>query len=131
MALATTDDIATRLGRSLTEPEEALSELTIELTQGLILEVAGTDEPDPVPAYYRALCIEKTINVGANPNGLAAESESLGAWSHSQTFQRAGDIGIFLTEREEFQIRRIANNAVSGSSRPHSIIHDTYVAEED
>lgn len=129
MAFATTDDIAARLGRELSDSELDRAEWIIPLVQALILEVAGTAEPNPAPAYYRALCVEKTINVIENPSGLATESESLGDWSHSQTFQRAGDAGVFLTDREEQMIRRIANNAASGSSRPHSIVHDTYVAE--
>jgi hypothetical protein len=130
MALATTTDVETRLGRSLTAAEEAMAEQVLELVEGMILEITGADEPSPVPLYYKALCIEKVIMVGTNPNGLASESETLGAHSHSRTFQRASDIGVFLTDSEERTIRRIANNKVSGSSRPHSLPHDVYVTED-
>lgn len=129
MALASTDDVEIRLGRDLTDAEEATAELVIEVVGEMILEIAGTDEPDPIPAYYRALTIEKTIGAVTNPDSLASESEGLGAYTSSRTFQRAGDVGVFLTDREEAMIRRTAGS-VSGSSYPRSLPHETAVSED-
>lgn len=131
MAFAAHSDVQTRLGRDLTADEQDTATAVIATVEGLIVEVSGEAAPSTAPAYYKALCVEKAIGAITNPENVASRSESLGAHSHSQTFPRDLDSGIFLTEREEYVIRRIANNAVSGSSRPHSLIHDTYVAEED
>lgn len=129
MAFASADDVEMRLGRDLTDAEANQADLAIEIVSEMILEVAGTDEPSPAPAYYRALAIEKAIGAVTNPNSLAVESEGLGAYTSSRTFQRAGDVGIFLTEREEAMIGRIASGVVSGSSYPRSLPHETAVSE--
>lgn len=131
MAFATTEDVATRLGRALTAAEEAMAEQVIETVEGIILEIAGTPEPSPVPAYYKALCITKVIQVGTNPNGLASESKTLGQASQSRTYPRGLDgLGLALTEHEEATVRRIANNAVSGSSYPRALPHE-FVTEAE
>lgn len=135
MAFATVDDVAIRLGRGLTSAEEAMAEMVLDSVTGLIAEVAGQDDVwaealDPVPAYYKVLCVEKVITVGSNPNGYAALSEQLGAYQVSKTFQRSQDIGLFLSEYEERMVRRIANNAVSGSTRVPALLHDTSVVED-
>lgn len=126
MAFATPTDVATRLGRSLTAAESAMAEQVIDDVSGLILEIDGRaeDDIDPTPAYYRALCVAKTLQVGANPSGLASHAESLGAYSETKTFPRSLDgADIFLTEREEQVIRRIAGS-VSGSSYPRGMPHE-------
>lgn len=122
----TSEDVGRRLGRDLTEAEAATAEAAIQAVAEMILEVAGTTEPDPVPAYYRALCIEKALAAISNPAGVAAES--LGA--HSVTYSRNSP-GMFLTDLEERTIRRIANGSVSGSVRTHSLVHDVYVTEPE
>lgn len=126
MAFATKEEVAARLARSLTTAEENAVDLVIELVQGSIADLVGegatwADELDPVPAYYRALCIEKAIGAISNPQSLAAESKQLGSYSSSKTYQRAQDAGIFFTEREEAQIRRTYGSGLSGSSRPDSL----------
>lgn len=130
MAFATTADVETRLGRSLTTAEEAMAEQVIDTVTELIVEIAGKAEEDLTASYFQALCIDKVLLIGANPNGLASESETLGDHTYSKTFPRNSDDGLFLTEREEHTVRRIANNAVSGSSRPRALPHDTYVTED-
>lgn len=129
MAFATTEDVAARLGRELTSAEEDSAELSLELAEGLIVAEAGRDEAwaevlDPVPTYFRALCIEKAIGVLANPRNLAQASESLGAFSHSETFPRSLDAGIFLTDEEAAQVRFVIYGATSASPRMESILDD-------
>lgn len=128
MSFATYSDVATRLGRDLSTAEQATATDAIATVEELIVEVSGDAASDPAPAYYKALCVEKARNIIARPDPEVA-SESLGA--HSVTYSRGSDdYGIFLSEREEFTIRRIANNRVSGSSRPHALPHDVYVTED-
>lgn len=114
MAFAEPDDVATRLGRELTEPEEGVATSVIITVTGLIAALLDQDaewvtDLDPVPAYFQALCVEKAIGAIANPSNLAAESEQLGAYQHSQTFPRSLDAGVFLTAYERREVRRAAN----------------------
>lgn len=127
MAFATYSDVQTRLGRDLTTAEQGAATAVIATVEGLIVEVSGEAAPTSVPAYYKALCVEKALNVISRPEPAIA-SDTLG--DYSVTFTRDDDLGVFLTEREEFTVRRIANNAVSGSSRPHALPHDVYVTED-
>lgn len=130
MAFATKDDVATRLGRELTDDEQVTAAAVIATVEGLIVEVSGLAPPDPVPVYYKALCVEKAIGVLANPQNVASQSEQLGDYQHSETFPRALDDGVFLTDREEMTVRRIANGIVSGSSRARALPHDVFVIED-
>lgn len=127
MAFATTTDVAIRLGRDLTTAEAAMAEQVIELVTGLIADAAGQAAAwaaalDPVPAYYRALCIDRVLKVGTNPNLVQSMSEQLGAYSKTKTFPR--DItGVFLTEQEERLCRQAVFGA-AGSFRPRSVVDD-------
>lgn len=125
---ATAEDVETRLGRELTEQQQDAAEFVSELVTDLICEVAGINEPDEnVPAYYRALCVEKAVAAISNPENLSSMSRSLGSFSQSSTFQRISvrdTSGISLTEFEERKIRQIASGRASGSSRPRSAPDD-------
>lgn len=112
MAFATTSDVATRLGRDLTTAETASAQLAIDVTQGAIAEavsktVAWATALTPVPAYLRVLCVEKAVQVLANPHSVASHTKQIGAMSESETFQRSQDGGIFLTDDEERRCRRV------------------------
>jgi hypothetical protein len=111
MAFATAEDVAVRFGRDLTDAETAMVEQVIELVTGMIADVVGEDAAwaaalDPVPAAYKALCIEKAISVGTNPGGLRSASEVLGAYQRSETF--GDETGLCLTDYERKQILRVA-----------------------
>ena len=63
---ATADDVATRLGRSLTAAEVLFCQAVIEDVTGLICDAVGeprtwADSLSPVPGTLRTLCIEKTL----------------------------------------------------------------------
>jgi hypothetical protein len=106
-------DVGRRLGRDLTSDEFAAAELVIELVTGLIVEFLEEDAEwaaalDPVPSLFRTLCITKAVDALANPENLAAMSETLGAYSHSETFPRSEDgVDICLTDYERKQILRL------------------------
>ncbi len=131
MAFATADDVETRRGSALSADQTALAEQVIETVTGLIADVAGygpawASSLDPVPAYYKALCVEKAVDVLARPESAIA-SETLGA--HSVTYARESDgAGIFLSEREELNIRRLSGS-VSGSVHVQALPADTSVLE--
>jgi hypothetical protein len=134
MAFATSDDVATRLGRDLTQAEVDMVDLVIEIVTGLIADAAGQTAAwaaalTPVPAYYKALCIEKAIVVGSNPNQLVSLQKQLGAYMSDKTFRPTT---LFLTAEEEARILKfVPGVAVSGSARVPSLLHDVYVREGD
>lgn len=116
MAFATNVDVATRLGRDLTDAEEATVDSVLDSVDGLIRDAASKDAdwtPSPVPTTLSELSIQKAIQALANPNSLASESKEIGAWSRSQTFPRSSDGGVFLTDAEA----RLVRFAVYGTNR--------------
>lgn len=131
MAFATTDDVATRLGRALTGAEAAMAEQVIESVTAQIADAVNHDltwaeDLDPVPGVLKTLCVEKVIVVGSNPSGLAAENESLGAYSHGRTFQRSNDVGVWLTAAEQRMARLAVHGRLSTSVRQSSHV-DTVI----
>jgi hypothetical protein len=110
---ATVDDIAVRLGRTLTEAEANLSEQVIELTSGMIRDAAGQDadwDPTPVPALFTAICIDKVLIVASNPNLLTSEVKTLGDAERRRDFAHSD--GLALTDEEIRKIKRL----ISGST---------------
>jgi len=134
-AFATVSDVESRLGRELTDAETDQIEWVLALVTSLIADAGGiaAADFDPVPAYFKVLCVEKCVVALSNPTGLAAQSETLGAYSYSNTFPRnAGDsIGVFLNDHELRYVRQIANNAVSASVRVPSLAREVYTTAED
>lgn len=127
MAYATTADVSARLGRALTSSEATQVAGVLDTVAALIAAAAGKPDswaPSPVPGLLKALSVEKAVGVVANPLNLAAESEQLGAYQHSQTFPRSLDVGIFLTDAEERAVRRAVFGADSGSAQSDSILDD-------
>ena len=128
-AFATAADVGTRLLRELTDAEEAAVELVLDdITSQIIAEV-GRDEDwanelDPVPAYLKAICVEKAISAIANPSNLASSSETLGAHSFSQTFPRAGDGGAILSDDECRRVREAVYGSGIASPRMESVLDD-------
>lgn len=134
MAFATTSDIATRLGRSLTAAEAAMAQQVIDLVTGMIVTAAGQDDAwaaglDPIPAYYKALCIDRVMRVGVNPELVQSMTEQLGSHSTTRTFPRDAAGGVFLTDQELLLVSRFAGSPSSGSARTESLVHDVYVTE--
>lgn len=125
MAFATTSDVATRLGRTLTVAEQAQVSAVLDIVDGLLRDAVSKDSawtPSPVPAVLEELSIQKAVSVVSNPTNLASESKNLGSYSHSQTFQRSQDGGIFLTDAEA----RLARFAVWGTNRATVMLGSTF-----
>ena len=131
MAFATTDDVQTRLGQDLTDAEESTAELVIEVVTGLIASevnrgAAWAAALTPVPALFRALCVEKAVSVICNPRNVASYSKALGQASKSETFPRSQDLGIFLSDREGQACRFALYGSTTGSARVDSVLEDYY-----
>lgn len=123
MDFATVSDVEKRIGRSLSEGEKGIAESAIATVTGLILDCVDRDQTwadglNPVPGALTGVCVEKALGAIANPLNLAAQSETLGAYSSSQTFPRTGDVSVFLTPFEERLISRAVYGTTSGSSVP-------------
>lgn len=134
MAFATADDIATRLGEeSLSPADKASVELLIELAASVIAEAVDqgdewTEELDPVPTIVKALTIELVCRAMASPQGLASATETLGAYSRSETYRKDLSTALLLTDMEERMLRRAVIGQLSGSVRIESHVDDIYDA---
>ena len=117
---ATYADVATRMGVTLTSAQQAQATAVIAMVEDLIAEAVYKDSDwaaalDPVPATLTNICVEKAILSLANPKGLESETETLGAYSHTERFNTKESIaamGIFLNAADRAKARR----AVYGSN---------------
>lgn len=112
-AFAADSDVATRLRRDLSDAEKNAANAVIQLVTGLIAETLNEDDDwaadlDPVPSYYKALCIKKAVAALANPEGVETLAETLGAYSYTTSYDAGQGVDIELTERERRRILRIA-----------------------
>lgn len=134
MAFATTDDIAARLGRDLTDAETTMADLLLDGATAVIAEAAGKDDDwaeslDPVPQVLRFVAVEVVHRTLCNPQSLESASEQLGAYQHSERF-RAGAAGggLALTGTEELLVRRAVWGTTTGSVQVESTqveeVHD-------
>lgn len=126
MTFATSSDVETRLGRSLTTAEKATAEAVITTVTGLIVDVVDRDSDwaealDPVPEALKAICVEKARQEIANPTGVRSESETLGAYQHSQTYRDSSETAVFLTPFEERQVQRAVYGKNAASSSPRAL----------
>lgn len=130
MAFAETTDVEARLGRSFAGSEEAMAGAALDAVSSLIAAAAGKaeDDIDPVPAYLKWLAVEKVVSLLRNPEGVASMSKTLGAVQESKTYPRASDIGIFLSDREESQVRFYVFGSDRSTFRVPSLIDDLYDA---
>lgn len=120
MAFATYSDVATRMGVTLTSAQQAQATAVIAMVEDLIAEAVyqdsdWADELDPIPATLTNICVEKAILSLANPKGLESETETLGAYSHTERFntkEAIASMGIALNAAERAKARR----AVYGSN---------------
>jgi hypothetical protein len=123
MAFATSDDVGTRLGRTLTAGEALSVDAALEGATAEIAEAAHKDSADisPVPDYLRYLCVEVACRMLANPNSLDSLNEQLGQFNYSARFRRDGG-GMLLTDQEVLRVRRVVHGRNSGSVRVASIV---------
>lgn len=131
---ATTEDVATRLGRELTDAERYQVSGALTAVGGFICSAADRQpdwEPDPTPAYFKELSIQKAIAALVNPANLASQSEQLGAFQHSETFQRSQDGGLTLSDDEGRAVRDAAYGTGAGSARTRAVVDDVFDYADD
>lgn len=128
MAFATHSDVSTRLGRDLTTAEESTATAVISLVEGLCADAVGRDTAwasalDPVPATLKVLAVDKAIAAISNPENLANDAKTLGAFRRSRGFREGATGTILLSEHEERAVRSAVYGRLSASSRPDSHLH--------
>lgn len=131
MAWPTNTDIGTRLARELTTAESGQADLLLEQAISLVADACGKDDDwslalDPVPAGLASIVIEAVGRSMAAPLGVRSQQETLGSYSHSESYPDQIAAGIELTAAEQLRARRIVYGRTSGSSRPASAVHDIY-----
>jgi hypothetical protein len=130
MPLATTAEVATRMGRALTAAEQATAAQLLATLDAIVVEEAGKtldwlEDLEEVPLQLQQLAIEKVKALLENPQGLAAESKGLGQYTRSRTYRRQGDGGgeLWLTPAEGSLVRRVVwGQGAPASSTPRSLI---------
>ena len=108
------------MGVTLTTAQQAQATAVIAMVEDLIAEAVYQDTTwaaalTPIPATLTNICVEKAILSLANPKGLESETETLGAYSHTERFNTKESIaamGIFLNAADRAKARR----AVYGSN---------------
>ena len=124
MAFATTADVAARLGRALTTAEDDQAESLILAAQATIEVVIGRAEADltTVPAACEHVCVSMVLRGMANPYGFASDTESLGAYTKSQTYGRDGGTDLTPTQSETLILRRAVYGTTTGSSKAEATL---------
>jgi hypothetical protein len=128
VAFATTQDVAARLGRELTEAEDEQAEYLLDAATSVVAEALGRDDAwadalDPVPTIVLVYTVELVVRAMGNPQGAASVQETLGQYSHSVRYD-PGTAGMVLTDLETLRLRRGVNGQLSGSARLDSMIRD-------
>ena len=119
MAFATESDVEARLGRSLTTAESTQVDALLDAAQATIEVVIGCAEADldTVPASCQHVCVAMVLRGMVNPHGFASDTESLGAYSKSQTYGRDGGGDLTPTQAETMILRRAVYGTTTGSAR--------------
>lgn len=135
MALATSADVAARMGITFTDEQSDQCDLLLVSATALVADAVGQDDDwaaalSPVPAVVKAITIECVRRAMVNPGGLTQQSRQLGAFQQSESYRR--DSGeLMLTNVEARALRRAVHgaSASTGSPRVGSIIDQELVAK--
>ena len=128
MAFATAADVAGRLGRNLTIAEATAANAICAAVTGLIADTVGRSAAwaaalNPVPITLSQMCVEKALQTVVNPHNVASVTEQIGSYQYAETYPRASDIGVFLSEAEERRVRRIVHGSNIASVSLGSILN--------
>lgn len=120
MALATVNDVRIRMGRELSTAEEQTVEQLLALAQSLVetkIKKKEADFGDDVPPLISGAVVTVVVRSLANPTALASRSETIGAYSHSETFGRDLASELTLSADEIATLRECAWGRTSGSAQ--------------
>lgn len=134
--VAAVADVKRRMGSGWDDAMSDQAGYLLTLVTGLIATAAGRTptqvcDLEPIPADLTLVAVEAVVRVLFNPRGAQTTQETLGSYSHSETFGQSGPMassGLMLTDREELRVRRAVHNASSGSVRVRSMLHDVQSA---
>lgn len=114
-SLATVENVANALGKDvgdLTANESLQIEFLLTLATGIIAAAGGKTEAwaetlSPIPKVLRLVAIQVVLRAMANPEGLAAMSEQIGAYSVNRSYRAAsaGGSTLMLTAAEKRMVR--------------------------
>lgn len=107
-----------------------LDEVTGLLAEACDQTPAELCELEPIPPAVRVIAVEAVVRVLFNPVGAQARQETLGSYSHSDTFVQNGPnaaAGLMLTPTEERRARQAVFGASSGTARVRSTFNDAMV----
>lgn len=133
---AALSDVARRMGRELTAAEEDQTLYLLAAATDLIADAVGRDgtwaaQLEPIPPALRIITVEAVVRLLFNPRGAQTTQETLGSYSHSETFSQNGanaTSGLMLTVAEERRARQAVFGAGAGSVRVRSVLHDVATA---
>lgn len=119
LAFADISDVELRIGRDLTMDEQgAVASLLQGAQSSIEVEIGRTEaEIGTVPAVIKAVCVALVCRSMANPFGLASESENLGAYSKSQTYNRNAAGDMTLSGAERLLVRKAVYGTNTGSAK--------------
>lgn len=114
MAFAIDDDIAARLGVTLTTAQQAQATAILNLIALEIEHATGKAEEDidATLPILKVVSIQATVRAMANSTGAQSTTEALGQYSRSDVYARSGatESSVLLTNAERSKVR----NAVLG-----------------
>lgn len=131
MAFATTSDVQTRIGRTLTTAETNQASQLLDAATSIIAQAGGkddewVDELEETPGILKTICIELVARVVDNPSNLDSFRESIGSYSYSKDF-RAGY--LMPTPQERDLIRQVIGTPTTTGVRIESVISDVFPLE--
>lgn len=120
------------MGITLTSAQQAQATAVIAMVEDLIAEAVyqdsdWADELDPIPATLKNICVEKAILSLANPKGLESETETLGAYSHTERFntkESFAAMGVFLNAADRAKARRAVYGANVTTVRVPTVLEE-------
>lgn len=126
---ASVQDVEVRIGRDLDDAEQALADYVLRATTALIAEELNHDADwvaalTPVPPTFAAVCVTRAVDAVSNPSVVQATTESLGAYSISQTLRRSTEDFACLSASERAAVRLAWYRTDSATVFPASILEE-------
>jgi hypothetical protein len=131
MAFATTSDVQTRIGRTLTTAETNQASQLLTAATSIIAQAGGKDDDwvddlETTPQILKTVCIEMVARVVDNPANLDSFRETIGSYSYSKDF-RAGY--LMPTPPERDLIRQVIGTPSTTGVRLDSVLTDVFPLE--
>lgn len=132
-AFAATADVAARLGVTFTSDQEAQATALLELIALEIADATGKDvgDIDATIPILKVVSVQACVRAIANATGAMVASETLGAYSHTDTYGPSGGAAVFLTPTERSRVRRAVLGGYLVAPRTPATDDSLYLPEVD